>query len=77
MSKENKRFRIGNIISKLSVLPTGYTLFNIYELTIFQLYDQFIQYGYLRAMGLNEMVYSLNGGEKFKFEDWLKPITKI
>lgn len=75
-SKENKSFRLCNVISKLSVLPTGYTLFNIYDLTVFQLYDQFIQYGYLRAMDLNERAYSVNGGD-YKFESWLKPIIKI
>lgn len=75
-SKENKSFRLCNVISKLSVLPTGYTLFNIYDLTVFQLYDQFIQYGYLRAMDLNEKAYSVNGGD-YKFESWLKPIIKI
>ena len=77
--KGNESYRLGNIISKLSVFPTGYTLLNIYELTVFQLYDQFVQYGYLRAMDLNESAVVTHGnakGSKFSFEDWLKPITK-
>ena len=76
-SPKDNNYKIGNIISKLCAANIGYTLFNIYELTIFQLYDQFFQYGYLRAMNLNEMAYSNHGGEKFDIQAWLKPILKF
>ncbi|MFA5625541.1 MAG: hypothetical protein WC966_10890 [Bradymonadales bacterium] len=78
--KGNENYRLGNIISKLSAASTGYTLLNIYELTVFQLYDQFVQYGYLRGMGLNELSVVTHGkakGSRFSFEDWLKPIAKL
>ena len=68
---------LGNIISKLCAANSGYTLLNIYDLTIFQLYDQFFQYGYLRAMDLNERAFSVHGGKEFNFEKWLEPILKI
>lgn len=71
------RMELANIISKLCAAPCGYTLLNIYDLTIFQLYDQFFQYGYLRAMDLNERAYSTHGGDDFKFETWLNPILKL
>lgn len=74
---KDKSYELGNIISKLCAAGIGYTLFNIYDLTIFQLYDQFFQYGYLRAMNLNEMAFSNHGGDKFEMEAWLKPIIKI
>lgn len=73
----DKKMSLGNIISKLCAANTGYTLLNIYELTVFQLYDQFFQYGYLRAMDLNEMTFSNHGGKDFDIQAWLKPITKI
>lgn len=76
-SSKDKNYTFGNIVSKLCAANTGYTLFNIYDLTIFQLYDQFFQYGYLRAMNLNEMAFSNHGGEKFDMQAWLKPILKI
>ena len=76
-SSKDKSYTFGNIVSKLCAANTGYTLFNIYDLTIFQLYDQFFQYGYLRAMSLNEMAFSNHGGEKFDMQAWLKPILKI
>lgn len=74
---EDKRMELGNIISKLCAANSGYTLLNIYDLTIFQLYDQFFQYGYLRAMDLNERAFSVHGGKEFNFEKWLEPILKI
>ena len=74
---ENKDLRLGNIISKLSAVSINYNLLNIYNLTVFQLYDQFFQYGYLRAMDLSEAVYSNHGGDKFNMQDWLKTIFKF
>ena len=47
------------------------------EVTVFQLYDQFFQYGYLRAMDLSEMAYSNHGGKDFDLQAWLKPITNL
>lgn len=76
-STPDKNMNLGNIISKLCAANTGYTLLNIYDLTVFQLYDQFFQYGYLRAMNLNEMAFSNHGGENFDMRAWLKPIIKI
>ncbi len=73
----DKNMNLGNIISKICAANTGYTLLNIYDLTVFQLYDQFFQYGYLRAMNLNEMAFSNHGGKDFDMRAWLKPIIKI
>jgi len=73
---QDKKMSLGNIISKLSVASNSYNLFNIYNLTIFQLYDQFFQYGYLRATELNERAYSIHGGKGFDMQGWLKPISK-
>ena len=74
---KDKKMELRNIISKLCAVSSGYTLLNIYNLTVFQLYDQFFQYGYLRAMDLNEMAFSNHGGKNFDFQAWLNPILKI
>lgn len=74
---KDKNMNLGNIISKLSIASPSYNLLNIYNLTIFQLYDQFFQCGYLRAMDLKERVFSIHGGDDFSLEDWLKPIINI
>ena len=75
-AKPKEGYSLGNIISKMCAAPTGYNLSNIYELTVFQLYDQFFQYGYLRAMNLNEMAFSNHGGKNFDMQAWIKPILK-
>lgn len=74
---EDKSKNIGNIISKICASGVGYTLLNIYDLTVFQLYDQFFQIGYLRAMKINDMAYSNHGGDRFDMQAWEKPIYKL
>lgn len=76
--KSNDDYNIGNVISKLCAISCGsYNYFNVFELTIFQLYDAFFQYGYLKGIKLSEDIFTRVGGEKFRFEDWLKPIINI
>lgn len=74
-SKDDPRYHIGNIVSKLCCAHSSYNLLNVFDLTVFQIYDAFFQYGFLRASSLSENIFSNHGGDKFKFEDWLKPIT--
>ena len=75
--KEDKpEYHLSNIISKMCAIHPSYNLLNIYGLTVFQLYDSFFQLGYMRSADLSEQIFSTHGGDKFKFEDWLKPILK-
>lgn len=73
-TEDKPEHHIGNIISKICAVHPSYNLFNIYDLTIFQLYDTFFQVGYLRSINLTEQVFSNHGGDDFEFENWLKPI---
>ena len=74
-SGENKpEYRLSNIISKVCSIHPSYNLLNVYDLTIFQLYDAFFQLSYMRSSDLSERIFSNHGGDKFHFEDWLKPI---
>lgn len=72
--EDKPEYRLGNIISKICSVHPSYNILNIYDLTIFQLYDAFFQVSYMRSADLSEQIFSAHGGEKFKFEDWLKPI---
>lgn len=74
-SKEESEYSLGNVISKLCAVHHSYNLLNVYDLTIFQLYDQFFQYAYLRSMDLNDRIYSIHGGKEYKTTDWLKNIN--
>ena len=67
-----KDYEIGNIISKLCTCGIGYTVFNIYNLTVYQLYDQFSAYMQNRISQLSENAYAHNGGEDFDFNSWLR-----
>lgn len=75
-TEENPDYKLGNIISKLCCVHSSYNLLNIYNLTIFQLYDQFFQISYLRGVNLNDRIFSNHGGDDYKFENWLKPINQ-
>lgn len=76
-TKEDKpEYHLGNVISKVCAIHPSYNLLNVYNLTIFQLYDAFFQAGYMRSADLSERIFSTHGGEKFRFEDWLKPVLK-
>lgn len=74
-AKNNEARDIGNIVSKLSAVHPTYNLLNIRNLTVFQLYDAYFQASYMRGVNLSEMIFSNHGGEKFKFDDWERPVV--
>ena len=65
-------YEIGNIVSKLCACGIGYTVKNIYDLTVYQLYDQFSAYMQNRISQLSENAYAHNGGEDFDVNGWLR-----
>lgn len=67
----NEDYKLSNIISKLSCGITGYTLFSIYELTVYQLYDQFYSYRQTRLAGIGDKAYSTWGGDDYDPMNWL------
>lgn len=73
----NKYMGMGNLISKLCAAPNGYTFHNIYDLTVYQLYDQFFQYSHLRSRDLMENAHATHGGEKFNYGEWMKPVPEL
>lgn len=75
-SANRPEYHLSNIVSKVCSIHPTYNLLNVYELTVFQLYDAFFQVSYMRSIDLSEKIFSNHGGERFHFEDWLKPIIK-
>lgn len=73
---QDNKYSLGNIISKICSLNNSYNLLNVFDLTIYQLYDQFFQISYLKANDLKERIFSIHGDKNFKFEDWLNKIEK-
>ena len=75
--KEDKpEYHIANIISKLCSAHPSYNLLNVFDLTVFQLYDAFFQLEYIRGSDLSERIFSIHGGKDFDIEKWLKPINQ-
>lgn len=72
--KSDESMSIGNMISKLCIISNSYNLLNVYDLTVFQLYDQFFQACYLRGINFTESIVSNHGSKDFKYEDWIKPV---
>jgi hypothetical protein len=73
---EDKKHRLGNIISKLVAIGAE-TYHTIWDLSIFQTYMLFMEIGYLRARSFAEQIYSYHGsgkGDKFNYQEWLSPI---
>lgn len=73
---DKPQYHISNIVSKLCVIHPSYNLLNVTELTMFQIYDAFFQCSFMRGTELGEAIFSNHGGDKFNYEDWLKPISK-
>ena len=65
-------YSLPNIISKLACGTTGYTLFSIFDLTVYQLFDQFQAYSQCRSSALSENAYAHWGGEDFDPFSWLR-----
>ena len=74
--EDKPEYHLGNIVSKLCAVHPSYNFLNIYKLTVFQVYDAFFQICHIRGSDLNEQIFSNHGGDKFRFEDWLKPILR-
>lgn len=70
-------YDLGNIVSKLCTLHSSYNLLNVYDLTIFQVYDQFTQCRTIRATNLGDNIFANHGGEHYDTEAYLKPIIKL
>ena len=76
VKRDNGKYHLANLISKLCVSGNQYSIFNVYKLTIFQFYDQVFQYSSLRRASLDENIFSNHGGDRFKADGWLNPLNE-
>lgn len=73
-NKENNNMDMANVISKLSVQHNSLNILNIWDITIYQLYDQFISQNYKNQNDIQSMNYTIWGGT-YNPQDWYKPLT--
>lgn len=76
-NNEKNYYQLDNIVSKFCIIQPNYNIKNVFELTVFQLYDQFFQARNIRTANLTDMIFAIHGGEKYDFESWMKPTIKI
>lgn len=76
-SEKYGRYTLGNVISKLCVISHGYNLLNVFDLTVFQLYDQFFQCDFMRVRDLEKNVFCYHGGDNFDLQKWQDPMIKF
>lgn len=67
---------IGNVISKLCASGIGISFENVWDLTVYQAYDQFAQLGYLHGIHLSERIYTIHGGDNFNFGSWMESLHR-
>lgn len=63
--EDKPEYHLSNIISKICSVHPTYNILNIFDLTIFQLYDAFFQMSYMRGIYLNEQIFSNHGGDYY------------
>lgn len=76
--KEDKKMEIGNLISSISAHSKTLNIVNIWNLTIFQLYDQFTRIHYDDSYTMNSTSVSVWGDSEKKFDNtmWFSIINK-
>lgn len=62
-----------NLISALCVQHNSINMINVWDLTVYQLYDQFLRQSYLNQVQIHAMNYASWGGE-FDPNDWYKKL---
>lgn len=70
----NDVMSLGNIISKLCAIHASYNYLNVYELTVFQMYDAFFQSCFMRSIAFSESIVSNHGSKEFRYGDWMNPV---
>lgn len=68
-SNNDSNLSLANVVSTISTYGSGINLTNIWDYTVFQLYDQFFRLGYKRQMEIVSMNYACWGG-KFDPTQW-------
>ena len=75
-NKSNKKIEIPNLISVMSIYHNSLNMLNIWDLTIYQLYDQFQRQQLKHIYDIQSTAISVWGDEKNKFDcsQWYKTI---
>jgi hypothetical protein len=70
-NESDSDFSLANIVSKLSAYSYGINLINIWDYTVFQIFDQFFTLNTKQSLDMANFSYSVWGGE-YKVPKWYK-----
>lgn len=76
--KSDKKMELGNIISSLSSHHNSINIVNVWDLTVYQLYDQFTRQRYDDSYNITSMSVAAWGDKDKKFDDtmWFATINE-
>lgn len=77
LKSDSKDFLLSNLISSVAAYGNGYTLNNLWDLTIYQLYDQFYRLDTKFHLDIIGTRWAAWGKEDFDFDVWHKDINLI
>jgi len=77
LKSENENFSLTNIISSVALYGDGYNIVNVWELTIYQLYDQFYRLSSKLQLDILGTRWAVWGKEDFDFDFWHKDIQLL
>jgi hypothetical protein len=75
-AENNNDMELSNIISKLSVQHNSLNIYNIWDITVYQLYDQFIAQNYKNQNDIRSMNFANWGGD-YNPQDWYKTLKNL
>lgn len=75
-SKHSSGTSIADLVSAVAANSPSYNLFNIWDLTIYQLYDQFAQLNQRIGFDISSMRWAAYSTEKFDLSGWYRPKQK-
>jgi hypothetical protein len=71
--QSDKDVNLGNLISSLASRQNGLNIIDIWDMTVFQFYDQFHKQNYNNTIDIHSMNYAFMGGE-FDLTAWFKDL---
>lgn len=72
-SAPDRAMEIPNVISAVAAMGGGYTLLNIWDLTVYQLYNLFVRLNVKTQMDIYGTRWAAYGKDLFDFSMWYKP----
>lgn len=73
--QQRKAMQLGNLVSKISKY-SNLNIVNVFDLTVYQLYDQFFQIGTQVQLQAATMRWCIWGQDKYDFSQWYKFVSE-